>query len=515
MNVLINRFWSQLPDVIQNIAHADYVALDLEMTGIEPRNAPRLWNPTEDEMYQRAKQGAQTFNILQLGISCLRYDEEKDAYMICSYNFHVSPLFKTDSDGSTAILARMVDRTLVVSYDTLCFLRAHRIRLEDSYVDGIQYLSRAEEREVLPRFLLRETSRDREDIGLQDQDQETQAFYNQVRDEIKTWEKDPDGDDYLNVANPHGGRVNRFQQRLIHQLLANEFSGNYVALCKHNHFMQIVRSDNAHEVKVREDETQCRTLFRPICVDLLEHVEEKVRDRHRSLRAQRGLRYIVEALAGGDFAEDAVDLLDPQNEEPSAHDATYTIQSQLRDCEKKLKSKTPVLIGHNMFLDMCFLYEAFVEPLPGTLDEFKHEIHKLFPRIIDTKALIASRSHNMMPVGNLEELYIDALKQPSPPVEHLIPVSYNKPDTRLAHQAGFDSSMTGILFLKRASIMLEAEDGLRAESAADEAPMEPAENSNAKKGSRLPEWDNEFFHLHGNKLWNRNVAIAVTGAGET
>lgn len=58
-----------------------------------------------------------------------------------------------------------------------------------------------------------------------------------------------------------------------------------------------------------------------------------------------------------------------------------------------------------MFLDLCFLYATFLGPLPETLDSFKEEIHKHFPRIIDTKYIVTLGEHDMMPAMNLEDLY--------------------------------------------------------------------------------------------------------------
>ena len=57
-----------------------------------------------------------------------------------------------------------------------------------------------------------------------------------------------------------------------------------------------------------------------------------------------------------------------------------------RIVEIMIKEKKP-LIGHNMFLDIMFLYQQFIADLPDTLEEFVHNFSFYFPVIYDTKAM--------------------------------------------------------------------------------------------------------------------------------
>ena len=43
-----------------------------------------------------------------------------------------------------------------------------------------------------------------------------------------------------------------------------------------------------------------------------------------------------------------------------------------------------------MLLDLAFIYEKFIQPLPSSWEEFKASIHQLFPLVIDTKRLCYS-----------------------------------------------------------------------------------------------------------------------------
>lgn len=73
--VPLSRFWSDLATILPEIAKSEYVAIDFEMTGIEPRRAPKLHQPTMNELYQRAKQTTETFSVVQFGITCVTFDE--------------------------------------------------------------------------------------------------------------------------------------------------------------------------------------------------------------------------------------------------------------------------------------------------------------------------------------------------------------------------------------------------------------------------------------------------------
>ena len=49
------------------------------------------------------------------------------------------------------------------------------------------------------------------------------------------------------------------------------------------------------------------------------------------------------------------------------------------------------IISHNGFLDMMFLHEKFIKPLPEKIIDFKKSLKSLFPHIYDTKHMINSR----------------------------------------------------------------------------------------------------------------------------
>ncbi|CAK7199078.1 hypothetical protein SEUCBS139899_001746 [Sporothrix eucalyptigena] len=430
MSVPLSRFWAALVQIQTSIATSHFVAIDLEMTGIEPRDEPRLQRLTKEQLYARAKKAAETFNVLQLGLTCIEYDSntpddgKMGRFILRSYNFNVSPMFDTTSPGG-AVLARVVDRTLTLSYKTLMFLKQNRIRIEDSYDGGIPYLSRAEEEEAIPELFKSNSRSKSEKIDIEAQMDETKEFYRDVIQKIREWEVDPMAKVFLNIVNPHGGPMTRFQRRLVHQILETEFENKYIGLLKNNTFMQIVRRDDEEEQKL----------------------QEKMHDqRKQAVRAQRGLRYIIEALVGGNFAEDVFSMYDAEDELAQA-----VAKKLLRQSESILQGKgTPILVGHNMFLDLCFLYAAFFGPLPDTLDQFGVVIHKLFPRIMDTKHLLTHNDHEMMAPKILDGVFLEMENEDFPfTIEHYSSsTSGRHPANANHHQAGYDSYKTSVVFLK-------------------------------------------------------------------
>uniref|UniRef100_A0A674HYP6 PARN like ribonuclease domain containing exonuclease 1 n=1 Tax=Terrapene triunguis TaxID=2587831 RepID=A0A674HYP6_9SAUR len=54
-----------------------------------------------------------------------------------------------------------------------------------------------------------------------------------------------------------------------------------------------------------------------------------------------------------------------------------------------IEAKKPV-VGHNMLMDLLHLHDKFYKPLPESYEEFKRNIHSLFPVLIDTKNVTKS-----------------------------------------------------------------------------------------------------------------------------
>lgn len=123
--------------------------------------------------------------------------------------------------------------------------------------------------------------------------------------------------------------------------------------------------------------------------------------------------------------------------------STETLKNEVADALKELEAfgrrSEPIIIGHNQFMDLLFLYNTFIDNLPDTLDEFRAKLHNLFPSIIDTK-LLAIKDDTIEgedPLMDLYNRFDDNRTQPS--IHWDAAYGYGRRGT--AHQAGFDSEL--------------------------------------------------------------------------
>ncbi|NWV42927.1 PNDC1 ribonuclease, partial [Grantiella picta] len=125
-----------------------------------------------------------------------------------------------------------------------------------------------------------------------------------------------------------------------------------------------------------------------------------------------------------------------------------------------VKAKKP-LVGHNMFLDLMHLHDKFYRPLPESYEEFKRNIHNLFPVIIDTKTVTKSvqKKYLFPRVSSLSEVYavlcsILNRKGPPCPVIALASGCSRYAEKKSPHEAGYDAFLCGSVLLMSAHLLL-------------------------------------------------------------
>ncbi|XP_066581591.1 pre-piRNA 3'-exonuclease trimmer-like isoform X2 [Prorops nasuta] len=127
--------------------------------------------------------------------------------------------------------------------------------------------------------------------------------------------------------------------------------------------------------------------------------------------------------------------------------------SRVFECLTMLKKP---IIGHNLFVDLIYMYQQFYKPLPNTYREFKKTINQLFPTIYDTKhlsyelreVLTKTEKWNINSLGGLYEYFQNG------PGKYLV---FNTPSVKLlnpsdsglqiCHNAGWDSYLAGSVFV--------------------------------------------------------------------
>ena len=124
-----------------------------------------------------------------------------------------------------------------------------------------------------------------------------------------------------------------------------------------------------------------------------------------------------------------------------------------RVIELLIEKQLPI-VGHNALLDLLYTYHQFIDELPENLSEFKEKISQAFPHVYDTKHIVrTSPLDEKFTSSALGALYDDFN-------ENITAVNFSElweeqfdemPAKQQAHDAGFDSFMTAMVFLGAAS----------------------------------------------------------------
>jgi poly(A)-specific ribonuclease len=85
MDIDYVHFWPQLLPILKAISEASFVTFDLEMSGISTRERDRSSarssdKPSLQQQYEETKEGAETYQVLQIGITCVEEDRERGIF---------------------------------------------------------------------------------------------------------------------------------------------------------------------------------------------------------------------------------------------------------------------------------------------------------------------------------------------------------------------------------------------------------------------------------------------------
>lgn len=139
---------------------------------------------------------------------------------------------------------------------------------------------------------------------------------------------------------------------------------------------------------------------------------------------------------------------------------TNESEPSLINIVKVLLSKKVPLIGHYMVLDVAFLYDHFVGPLPDTVEEFRKLVLDSFPTLYDTKYIMKSLFANIKFIKktSVEDLYAYCKKRKELIGKVKIEVDPRFNLTQQAHEAGYDAYMTGYIFITFANFLANPSD---------------------------------------------------------
>ncbi|KIW69851.1 hypothetical protein PV04_02174 [Phialophora macrospora] len=418
MDVNIGSFTSELVKIIQHIANSRFIAFDLEFSGVAGRRAGGGANKlTLQEYYSDLRAAAQIYQILQVGLTIVTEDTEKGCYEARPYNFHLSPLPATKE----SVFAR------VWSYNSgaVSFLIRNGFSMDKPFTQGIYYLSRQEEDRVRSKLIDEEQVRSKiPDMQLRDDDS---FLVDHIKKSVDDWQALPkkQQEPYLNIPaedakEPIPSILNRYQIRLTHQTVRNQYPN--LKTQGMGHFVQITNPTSEQQAN-----------------------EKEIREQRRELEIANavGFRWILEAIMGGDISKL------PHHYVVAGHspeDKPKDVQGFLNNLQKKLRSQTRALVGHNCLTDVINLYRCFVGDLPEKVGDFSAKLHELFPVIMDTKFVaglgnkrwadtsLRSVESDLSPVG------LPQIRLPDSFDRYLYEGNY--------HEAGFDSFVTAKIGLK-------------------------------------------------------------------
>ncbi|KIW02357.1 uncharacterized protein PV09_06179 [Verruconis gallopava] len=417
MDVDKTAFPARLLEILEALSNADFVSIDFEFSGIATKPTIRQKQSIQ-ERYVETKQAAEKYQILQVGLTCAILDRKKETYILQPYNLPISPVFDEDLD---------LERQFSFQSGAVEFLLRNGFNFNLTFENGVPYLSRDEEHEAKEKFTARDDKNRFEDILIAESDTLTLKFLEKVRCEVHEW-LTRKKEDSLEIRSRtlHWrencdaiGDLTSFDKRLIHQLIRNEFPSLVTISRRQSVVIKALDEGREHQIR-----------------------KEKYRRLKKKIYSQTGFRWIIEALTGGSLAN--IDLMwfaqDPETGAPRYYDSTV-LEARFQRASEKLKRKRPVLVGHNCFTDLIYLYSNFLGRLPDDVSEFQQRIHELFPFVVDTKYMFTHNCGNMNPASSLDSIEESLRVQQKPRIK--THKEHRRYETdKMHHEAGYDSYLT-------------------------------------------------------------------------
>ncbi len=281
------HFRQKLQTILGAIAAAKFVTIDIEMSGITTRQrygtndrSHNLGKPSLQQQYEDSKEAAERYQVLQIGITTAEEDQErgrcylnillldwsmtnlafgKGIIVARPFNFYLNPTFL---EGERLQLTR----DIVFSSNSIHFLLQTGFDMGAVFTKGIHYLSHHEEATARKNYLEKQDRIDAiPDLVIDLEDKETLSFYDKSRQgllsyisekkvfqcslihiHLLTWYQKEF--DFFNIGTPGG--LNRYQVRLIYQLVRKEFPGYRAFQRNRGQFMQIEKINDQKEAEV-------------------------------------------------------------------------------------------------------------------------------------------------------------------------------------------------------------------------------------------------------------------------
>uniref|UniRef100_A0A1D1XU77 Poly(A)-specific ribonuclease PARN n=1 Tax=Anthurium amnicola TaxID=1678845 RepID=A0A1D1XU77_9ARAE len=430
-----SNFLPALEELRALVRESDFVAFDLEMTGVT--SAP--WREAfefdrSDVRYLKVKDSAEKFAVVQFGVCPFRWDDSKESFVAHPHNFYIFPRKELPIDGPS--------EEFHCQTTSIDFLAKYQFDFNTCIYEGISYLSRAQEAEALHNMNLRLQGR----------------LANSMSDR----------DEYLELPSMRTADV-LFTERI--KIRFHEWRNG------------ILKHQGAH--RPEEGYNNSKTHFQTTFFKMRPAVTLNGFTSHQHWLIQMVIRKhfndLVYVHATGDNVseqkkvvytdsmEDKAKLLkEVQNDLLNFFKAKITSAVGFRHVIDFLSLEEKLLVGHNCFLDIAHVYSKFVGPLPSSITEFASAVNKVVPHIVDTKHLLRvapaiqrlmkGKSTSLSSAFSLLCPHIPFTSNASGSVSQLyvkieVQEDVSGSNSGAKHEAGYDAFMTGCIFAQACSFL--------------------------------------------------------------
>ncbi|KAK0602730.1 hypothetical protein LWI29_036419 [Acer saccharum] len=432
-HVTKSNFESALSSLSDHVRAADFVAIDLEMTGVT--SAP--WRDSFefdrfDVRYLKVKDSAEKFAVVQFGVCPFRWDPLKLSFVAHPHNFFIYPRQELPFDGPA--------NEFLCQTTSLDFLAKYQFDFNACIHEGVSYLSREQEVEALKRANLiyedglsdsLKEARDMPVVNVVDV-----LFSERMKNRLSEWrvgllQERNGGFEFQGNSNDSEQQFRTVFFKMRPAVSLNGFSSHQLRLIQlvvKKHFKDLaflhVSGENSSQqfIVYVDSESDKKLLMREVKDEQCKHEELKI-------KAAVGFRHVIDLLSS----------------------------------EKKL------IVGHNCFLDIAHIYSKFLGPLPSTGEEFASSVNNYFPSVIDTKVLLNSNNVLQQLMKKSSTSLSSAFSVLCPqivlgskssylPLQSRVKVEVEVDDMRssswnsgVKHEAGYDAFMTGCIFAQACS----------------------------------------------------------------
>ena len=215
MDVQKSNFTESVETFQNSLSHCEFIALDLEFTGV--RGRPETYIDMCEDRYSSLRRIASTFKIIQVGLSCfIRTDSSWEAH---PYNFYVFP---SEVPG--------FNQRLVLEIGAINFLKEHKMDFNTWFYNGIPYLNEAQTKELESK-LTEINENEQEDMVLTKTYE--QVKMNEICFRIEKWLESGEGQ--LEIPG-----LNAYLRKYLYGVVKKKYKNIFMESLKHENSRDVI-----------------------------------------------------------------------------------------------------------------------------------------------------------------------------------------------------------------------------------------------------------------------------------